>query len=272
MSDVEKRAQNQQQAADKTEQQERAKQFRDYFSLQLRLAEVISEKTASRLADAVFQYTNFFRRFGLGYLPEVTPEWQKYADKLNTLQTHEARVKWTQEFFRHSAPERLPPGRRRFGCFGVDPANQDGAVRIHFSNYENDAIGPLRRAKIDTRKQELHAMFTYVHKTYPHAQKVQGGSWLYNLEAYRRLFPPEYGASRVVLEESSGFQGTSRWGQFLDHKGDVKPELREKFLENLTSIDMDRLWAVFPLSTLRTHAPIQAFYAFYGIADEHEQQ
>jgi hypothetical protein len=271
---VEKIAQHQPQAAANAERQERAKRLRDYFSLQLRLAEVISEKIASPLAEVVLQYTNFFRRFGLGHQPDAmhSPEWQRYADTLNTLQTHEERVRWTQEFFRQSAPESLPPGQRRFGCFSVDPADKEDVVRIHFGNYENDDIGPLSHAKIDKRKQELKTMFTYIKKVYPRAKEVQGGSWLYNLEAYRRLFPPEYGDSREVLKEGSRLQGSSRWGQFLDHKGGVKPELREQFLENLKYLDMNRLWEVFPLPTFRAHAPIQAFYEYYGIEDEPEPQ
>ena len=78
-------------------------------------------------------------------------------------------------------------------------------------------------------------MFTYVQQTYAHATAVRGGSWLYHLEAYRRLFPPVYGDSREVLEGISHFQGTSSWGQFLDHREGVKPALREQFLENLKS-------------------------------------
>jgi hypothetical protein len=45
-----------------------------------------------------------------------------------------------------------------------------------------------------------------------------------------------------------------------------------KFLENLKNIGLDRVWKVFPLPTFRAHAPIQAFYDYYGIAEEHEQQ
>ena len=149
-----------------------------------------------------------------------------------TLETHAQRVAWTQACFVQSPPERLPPGQRQFGCFSCDPPDTDGMVRIHFTNRDADGIGPLSRTKIETRRQELQAMFTYVQQTYAHATAVRGGSWLYHLEAYRRLFPPVYGDSREVLEGISHFQGTSSWGQFLDHREGVKPALREQFLEN----------------------------------------
>jgi hypothetical protein len=164
-----------------------------------------------------------------------------------------------------SPPESLPPGQRQFGCFSCDSPDADGMVRIHFTNRDNDGIGPLSRAKIEKRKQELTTMFTYVKQTYADAKVVRGGSWLYHLEAYRRLFPPVYGDSRELLEGLSHFQGTSSWGQFLDHREGVKPALRAQFLENLKKLNKDRLWAVFPLPVYRAHAPLQAFYDFYKV-------
>jgi hypothetical protein len=246
---------------------ERAERLRDYFDLQLRFAEAVAATAALPLADAVAYYTNFYRRFGLGRWHDapIAPEWTTYTAHLLTLETHDQRVACTQAFFAQSPPERLPPRRQQFGCFGCDPPDADGRVRIHFTNHDADGIGPLSRIKIEQRTQELHAMFTYVQHTYPEAKAVRGGSWLYHLEAYCRLFPSVYGASRTVQEGTQHFQGTSSWGQFLDHHERVKPALREQFLANLTKLDMQRLWEAFPLPTYSTQAPIQAFYDFYHI-------
>jgi hypothetical protein len=245
----------------------RAERLRDYFDLQLRLAEAVAAAADLPLADTVTRYTNFYRRFGLGRLQNgpVSPAWSTYTERLSTLETHEQRVVWTQTFFVQSPPESLPPGQRQFGCFGCDPLDADGRVRIHFLNMDHHGGGPLSRAKIEARRQELHAMFTYVNKTYADAKEVLGGSWLYNLEAYRRLFPPIYGDSRQIQEGDATFQGTSRWGQFLDHQEGVKPALREQFLENLKTLDVHRLWEVFPLPTYSVHASIKAFYDWYHV-------
>jgi hypothetical protein len=118
---------------------------------------------------------------------------------------------------------------------------------------------------VETRKQELRALFTYVKHTHADAHAVLGGSWLYHLDAYRRLFPPVYGESRTVLTGMVRFQGSSSWGQLLDHRERVKPVLRAQFLANLPKLDRHRLWEVFPLPTYRAHAPLQAFYDFYQI-------
>jgi len=249
------------------ERAERGERLRDYFDLQLRFAEAVAETAALPLSEAVSQCTNFYRRFGLGRLQgaPIAPAWKKYTAQLMTLETHEQRVAWTQACFAQSPPESLPPGQRQFGCFSCDPPDEDGRVRIHFTNRDTDGIGPLSRTKIDTRRQELKAMFTYVQQTYADAKEVRGGSWLYHLGAYRRLFPPVYGDSREVQEGTSRFQGTSSWGQFLDHREGVKPALREQFFENLKKLDMHRLWEVFPLPACRAHAPMQAFYDFFDI-------
>jgi hypothetical protein len=247
----------------------RAERLRDYFDLQLRLAEAVAATGALSLAAAVAQCTNFYRRFGLGRWHDapIAPAWHHYTAHLMTLATHKQRVAWTQAFFAQAPPERLPPGRRQFGCFGCDPPDAAGRVRIHFTNHDTDGIRPLSRTKIGTRWQELRAMFTYVQHTHAEAHTVLGGSWLYYLEAYRRLFPPVYGESRTVQEGTAHFQGMSSWGQFLDHREGIKPALRAQFLANLITLDMQRLWTVFPLPTYSAHAPLQAFYIFYQIDD-----
>jgi hypothetical protein len=253
--------------SDTSARAERAERLRDYFDLQLYFAEAVAATAALPLADAVAQCTNFYRRFGLGPVHgmPVASEWHTYTAHLSTLETHAQRVAWTQAFFLQSPPETLPRGRRQFGCFGCDPPDGEGRVRIHFTNHDTDGISPLSRTKVETRKQELRALFTYVQHTHAEAHEVLGGSWLYHLEAYRSLFPPVYGDSRTVLEGIVQFQGSSSWGQFLDHREAVKPALRAQFLANLTTLDRHRLWEVFPLPTYRAHAPLQAFYDFYQI-------
>jgi hypothetical protein len=92
---------------------------------------------------------------------------------------------------------------------------------------------------------------------------VLGVSWLYHLPAYSSLFPPDYVAVRRVVR--GRFQSMSLWGQFLDHRGEVKPEMKGRFMRALaahpTLADVD---GCFPLQPLTVQAPVQAFHAFYG--------
>ena len=66
-------------------------------------------------------------------------------------------------------------------------------------------------------------------------------------------------------------QGTSRWGQFLNHQGEIREDLVKQFFENLEKADMDHLTEAFPLLTYRTHAPIQDFYYFYLRSPERQK-
>jgi len=242
----------------------KAQRYRDFFDLQLRFAEAIAEKTSMPLAEAVLFYTNLHRRFGLGDVgPEgPRPPWHEYALELSRLATHDERADWTQKFYAQAPDERPAFPDHIFGCFYFHADAESEVVRLHF--YNRDPLGPLSKARAHERQRELARMFAFVRQRFPHATRVEGRSWLYGTEAYRRLFPGEYVRSRVPAENDRRFQGMSRWGQFLDHRGDVKPALKEAFLRNIGQLDPRRLWESFPLPSFRVSAPIDAFYERYG--------
>jgi hypothetical protein len=250
------------------ERRARAERLGDYFALQLHFAEHMAARAAVPLADALTRYTNLQRRFGLGHggTGLAPPQWLAYLGEMQRLGSPEQRLDWTKTFY-VTAPEDLPPADRcAFGCFGCDPPNEAGAVQIHFSNRDSaDGVGPLSHTKTSRRLAELKTMFAFIHEAWPAARSVQGGSWLYNLEAYRRLFPPAYGGSRTPPPAPVRLGGTSSWGQFLDHREAVKPDLRTAFLRNIETIDVEAPWRAFPLPALRTTAPIGLFYDLYGV-------
>jgi hypothetical protein len=241
------------------------KVYRDYFDLQMHFAEAVSGKMSISIADAVLLYTNFHRRMGLGDPPEggPAPVWQQYARKLDRLGTHAQRTEWTEAFYAQAPEEQPAFPDQVFGCFDFHADAATGIVRIHF--YNRDPDGPLRQERMDERRRELANMFVYLNRHYPAAKKVVGRSWLYGTKAYRRLFPQGYVDSPAVIEGSTRFQGMSRWGQFLDHKGGIKPPLRQAFLRNIDRLNTDRLWEAFPLPAFRVSAPIEIFYNHYGI-------
>ena len=251
-----------------TERRMRSERLHGYFDLQLRFAQTVAEISSLPFTDIVARYTNFHRRFGLGRLQGVpcADEWTCYVDQFPLLKTHDQRVAWTQAFFLQSSEESPSANEHRFGCFSCTPPNAEGILRIHFANRDNEGgNGPLNHTKIDRRKRELKERFTFIKSTYPSTTGVRGTSWLYHTQAYRRLFPFQYGDSRVIRKTALRFDGTSSWGQFLDHQEQIKPDLREVFLQNLKKLDMDNLWRVFPLPALVTNAPVEVFYDLYDV-------
>lgn len=242
----------------------RARRLRPYFELQLRFADALAECTGRPVDELALEMTNLHRRFGLG-APEADaprPEWAAYAEGLRARAALADRVDWTEVTFVRSPEE--SSGRQAFGCFTYDPPDADGEVRIHFTNRDADDVSPLAAHKVPRRLEDLGRMFADVGGRHPQARAVRGGSWLYNTEAYRRLFPPAYGESRRPAGPVR-LNGTSSWGQFLDHREAVKPAARDAFLANLARLDPEAPWEAFPLRALVARAPIGLFYAFYGL-------
>jgi len=241
-----------------------AERFADYFDLQLRLAALMAERKGMALRQAMDLYTNLRRRFGL--FEEDAPAWQNFLDDIEAAATGAERLALTMARF-HAAPKiAQPPNQVPFGCFACEPPNGEGVLRIHFTNREMGIEpGPLSVARMDHRLAELREMFGFIRHEFHAAMRVLGGSWLYNLDAYRRLFPPEYGASRRPTHAPVRLGGTSTWGQMVDHRGFVRPETRSVFLANLEALDVDRPWLLFPLRAMAATAPIEAFFDFYGV-------
>lgn len=243
-----------------------AERMRGYFEVQLRLAERLAERRGQPLGEAALFCTTLHRRFGFGR-PElaVAPAWADYARGLERAASGAERLDWTLAVFAARPDEPPPVGHVVFGCFSFEPPNADGMVRIHFNNRDStDGIGPLAAAKAPARRAELARLSACLRRDHPSAVGIAGGSWLYNLQAYRRLFPPAYAESRARPARLR-LTGTSSWGQFLDHAGRIKPDLRQAFLDNLERVDPDAPWRAFPLHALSAWAPVEVFYDFYGV-------
>ena len=78
---------------------------------------------------------------------------------------------------------------------------------------------------------------------------VRGGSWLYNIEAYRRLFPPEYGQTAQPVDDEFRFLAQPASRSFL------------ACLEQQTTVA--GLKQCFPLHVLQPACAIYYFYRFY---------
>jgi hypothetical protein len=246
----------------------RSARLREYFSLQLAFAEHVARVADLPLPHAVAHYTNFHRRFGLGKIVDgaTHPDWNRYVERLVRLPDHEARLDWTMAFLDQSPEESLLPGRVGFGCFAYEAPNAQGMVRIHFGNRETGDVGPLHASRLAVRRAELAEMIAHITREHPDATHIDGGSWLYNLEAYRRLFPPAFGASRKTPYWPLTLHGLSSWGQFVDHRGALKRDIAATFLSRFDALDMREPWKIFPYQVLVTTAPIEAFRLEYGVA------
>lgn len=244
----------------------RIERLRDWFVLQLDFAEVFAAKSGIGLDAAITSYTNLCRRFGFARpVPGVpqSPEWAAFVRRVASLRCRAERIAVTLEFAFARLPH-WPATVGAFGCFSFDPP-KEGAVRIHFSPADKEGgIGPLSRQKCTRRVQELATMFAFIRTAHPDARYVQGGSWLYNIDAYRRLFPRAYVESAKAHTTPKDLSGGSWWGQFIDHDECVQAARVATFRERLEQLDPVAVWKVFPLPAMAARADIDVFYRHYA--------
>lgn len=168
----------------------------------------------------------------------------------------------------------------RFGCFYYRHDEATKTIAPHFFNAEAEeefvdgkdvSKGPLSKEKLDRRRAELTEMFRDIKAKYPDAKYVRGKSNLYNLESYRRLYPPTYEVGDVDYDPRLWKGNTDIWGQFLGghnkNPGEYgfKQELADEFLEKAKEIPLDRLVDAVPMPPRTAEGNVQDFYDFYGI-------
>lgn len=94
--------------------------------------------------------------------------------------------------------------------------------------------------------------------------RVVGASWLYNLDAYRRLFPEPYLTTAHVIH--GRFRHMPLWGQFVNRHVQIRESMARPFRERLgRQSSLEGLDQCFPLQVLSVEAPVREFYEFYGV-------
>ena len=232
-----------------------------FFDLQVRFARKVTALSGLSLERALLQYTNLYVRLGLGRAFDPGhPIWREYAAGLGDADDI---GEWTYRFYL-TRPETEPPGIvATRGCFSYARLSGD-RIRLHFRSVESDGRSALGIERRDQRRAELAALFEHLHRTADGPVQVIGASWLYNLDAYRRLFPGSYLATARVAARR--FQYMPLWGQFLDRYGKVRESMARPFLDQLErQSSLDTLERCFPLQVLTLEAPALVFYEFYRI-------
>ena len=234
---------------------------KEFFHLQLQFAKRIAHILHIPPADALIEYSTLYMSFEFGRsFDPIHPMWQEYLAGLKSASDD---VEWTYAFYLHHYTESYQ--ENLFGCFYYAYNRDTKTVRLHFAHQDASGYSPLSRDRMETRLQELTELFIDVLTMHPEAGMVRGGSWLYNTEAYRRLFPPEYTQNAEVAIDGE-FPFMALWGQFLNHHEQLRESMAQHFLncvaeqETLASIKH-----CFPYLPLAPQCSIHHFYRFYKI-------
>jgi hypothetical protein len=235
---------------------------KEFFDIQISLAERMQTLCGVPLASALLDYTNLYIRlgFGRGFDPQHDG-WRAYLAGIDNASDIR---EWTYQcYLREPETATTPPVVAVFGCFSYGLID-GGRVRLHFKNAEETGCSPLAFNRIEHRRAELTALFAHVKQTAGEDVRIIGGSWLYNLDAYRRLFPSAFCASASRADHR--FRYMSLWGQFVNHRGKVKETVAREFLNSVAQCsDVTQLAKCFLLQVLTVEAGARNFYDFYGV-------
>ena len=105
-------------------------------------------------------------------------------------------------------------------------------------------------------------MFRHLSGRFAPDTRIVGGSWLYNVDAYRALFPPDYLATAQV--GPAEYQFMALWGQFLDRRGDARQPATRALLDRLAQPPGAGGPAeCFPYQVLRLESALGPMREFY---------
>ncbi len=248
------------------------------FDTQFRFAKIMAEREGVSVIEAVETYAPLLNKAihtegeDNTLIPGLTDE--------NLTEVGYAEVLKRRESYDKKGLKYHDEKEARFGCsyYRYDDATK--TIALHFFNAEAEeefedgkdvSKGPLSKERLDRRKAELTDMFRDIKAKYPDAKYVSGRSNLYNLEAYRRLYPPTYEVGNIDYNPELWKGQTDVWGQFLGGHDKApgeygfKQELADDFLEKAKQVPLDKLVDATSMPPRTAHGIIQDFYDFYGI-------
>ena len=238
---------------------------KDFLILQVRFAEKIAGVSHQALEDMLMDQTMLRNLFNLRVSHDIpNPLWDAFIEGLRTSDNSED---WAYNFYlqRIDPEPTAPDDRQFFGCFSyVYPWRNTRKLRLHFENRETSEHGALSQDRITVRKSELSSMFRHIQINHPDVETVRGGSWLYNIPAYLRLFPPDYVKTAKPVGYETSFWAL--WGQFIGRNGSIRQPAAAQFLDCLNQQKtVDGCLECFPYQVLRPECPIETFYNFYSL-------
>ncbi len=195
------------------------KNIGENLELRLLYAEAVAAKAEVPVSDVLFRETDTHARI-FGYIPERSGDnahaaWLALQQEIDTTPSHDERVEILRRYFKEYAKEHTDHRDDPFWPFRYDEPGDDGVVKLHFGSMSlTDTQSPdepsiLSSERLHEQRAKLKAMFAEIKQKHPHARLVRGASWLYNREAYRRLYPASYTA-HAVPRKTREFVGAGR--------------------------------------------------------------
>lgn len=206
----------------------------EFARLHLRFAHAFAAVSGCRVLDALGSATPAARLAG--------PAWEDFRGVPTPAELALA--------YRAGAPR-----GSRAGLSFSTVAREDGSVRLHFQHPGGG--GALAPENLRARRAELLGALTGAQRTSPADALLHGGSWLYHLEGYRRIFPEFYLDTATTADSSEELTYLALWGQFLSSSPALHAPTTELFLRRLAGArTAEQAVAAFPLTKLEVAVPL----------------
>ena len=239
---------------------------KEFFQLQFEFAKLVAERRNLLLDTAVISYAPFIRNNAFKR-NEDSAERVPHEDVTEETMADIA----YENYLKQVRPDVIPYHEgTRFGCFFHTYNAHNRVAELHFVNAEYDVKGPLDASKLGSRRREVTDVLKNIRDMHPHVRSITGDSWLYNLEAYRRILPARYTSNAEPSEKWGEWaRGTTIWGQFLDSEGGAKQDLGAILLERAKELGpetpLHELLRAPLMRPLIVAADIADFYTEYDI-------
>jgi hypothetical protein len=233
---------------------------RAYFAVQRRFAEQWAAVATVPIETAYLECTTWYlQAAGLGreFDPDH-PTWRQFVAEVQASADPDGVV--------HAAalqnePD-VPPGPVLDWSWEAD----EQCVRLHFFPQRSPEGHPLARRHLPERQREFRDLVRRAALEHPDAAWLRGRSWLYSIEAYRRIFPDVFIAALEPLEPDLQFLAC--WGQLLDGAWRTRTDVASVLLRGVeVASTTDELEAAFPHPMLQSRVPLSLVVAQVALED-----
>lgn len=139
-----------------------------------------------------------------------------------------------------------------------------GVVRPHWVKLQPYSRSPLDPERREESHEYMRQMFTHILNFESEVKEVLGNSWLYNLAAYRDLYPPAYTEHRPPTQ-SAEFCYLALWGQCFDRYWQPRAREVDSLLSGARQLHrIEDVIDCFPLKVLTPRCPIEVFDRYYA--------
>jgi hypothetical protein len=227
---------------------------RAYFAVQRRFAERWAALASVPIETAYLECTTWYlQAAGLGreFDPDH-PTWQKLVGEVDAAADPDGVVRAAAV---RNEPEVLPGPILDWSWEA-----EDREVRIQFLGERSSEGHPLAQRHLPERQRELRDLVRRAALEHPDAAWLRGRSWLYSIEAYRRIFPDVFIAGLEPHEPDLQFLAC--WGQLLDGGWRTRTDVASALLRRVENASTtDELEAAFPYAMQQSRVPFSSVLA-----------